>query len=1711
MLAHLARLGQPFGVASTDSGNVAVADYDMHCIWLVPAASGLITHIAGSAGSSGFAGDGGPATAALLRGPSYVAWSLSGDVVISDTLNHALRLVSVATGTISTVAGTGVRGSGGDNGPASAAQLAFPQGVAVDPVQGTIYFADSENHRVRAVWASGLISTVAGGGVRGDAWPATSAALVSPQGVAIDTFGRLFVSEPTRHVVRAVIDSYISTFAGTSGAEGWSGDNGPASSARLRSPAGLAVDAMGSVFIADTGNSLVRRVGGTAVISTVAGNGLTGFSNDGAQALQASLNLPSAVAVDGSGNLIIADALNRRVRRVWRAAAPASASPTASLSPTLSGTLPPTPSVTPSTTPSRSATTSRTPSLSPSLTAPGTRTRSQGTSPSRTATGTATRSPAATRSATSVPSVSSSRSRTSSGSRTPTPSSSGSPYVIDSSLENRQGGPVLHGRIHLFLILYGSWTPRQVAVLEDAARGMGNTPWMSIVTTYYDSLGPASSDVVFGGSVIDTYSQGAALGEGGVLEVVTDALDAGRLPVSPNAMYAVITSRDVVESPSFCTYCGYHDVALYAPLNSTNLVSIKYAFAGDASLRCPSTCVGGDLNQAPNADVGVDGVVSVLAHEVAEIITDPLLNAWLDINGEENADLCEFQFGDLFVGRYGGEANVRWGSRDFLVQMNFVHLGKGLGYCALAMPPQSTTPTKTPSSTLLSASATPSATSSIGAPPSASIEPTRSSSSSASPPPSPSSCPASIAEILIDTASAGGRGWLTTGTLVLHPSDSALPSPDRRALGCSDGGGAFNLGASALVRVTINGAHDQLSVTAVNITDTDLGEVQTLRLWAVASCSGSAGQLSCLAGNMQPVFLGASEYGWRLRLPPSSYSVGSSRTFDILVERPIDASGVTVQFELVVAFLGPVPVATPSTPSSATTGCPGALAFNASATSVGGASVASASISPPAGRVSSLVDVLTCIDGGLLSDYGIQLQLAVILPASVTLGGTLVVNVTTRARLEPPVLSVYMGHGCFAPRGAAAFDPLAAATGTFVCSTGNNVAGVGLTTGVSTAYTRTAIMPMVASRVVTLLLHGAHLAAVALGETTLGFAAVYIPPTTTPSPSPSRGTSPSAAPSPSRSPLACPVHATLAIRSDDGTPAAAPVVQLNASAAQLESVGLCADGSLLSPGPAALVVVTVDAPLGGTLRVSTCNDGTDFDTVVYLGTGCPAASPGASLACLASNDDDASCGSASTLELPSLPQATVYVMVKPFAATTVGRFVLRASYIASGAVLTTPSVAAAASATSAPLEIIASPMASPASVTLVGAYIVGDNDDLEALGPVPVSCREACAAILSPGGSAGRYQCSVDPPSVYQLQLGTAWVWGGNGSLCGPRGASRTPGRDDFKAGVQVGDAGSWSAYARGGCPGSINYCYSTTGNSGPAISRSVLPSRSRTPLFSFPSRSPPAPAPTPCPLGPVIVAIGARRLSNGNGYGKNPRTGLCKVRFVNWADTSRAPAYCNRVLREGDGANRLSWVDAYGHPACDVSFPLSSLLVDKRGRNDGQDIDASPPEPCLLPPGTAVTRGMDWPYGDEDGGAGSLGLVTDVLCPDERLVGLHSCAVVWPATSPCSWGISSIACNCSYAALLGAHGHFHYASSDLSPVASTTPSGTLTMLPSGTASPSGEPTPSSSESEAVSPSASGTRTRTRTRTSTRTRTRSATRSATRTRSPSLSRKPKPK
>ena len=312
--AVAAQLDFPAAVVVDVAGNLYIVDSGNHRIRRVDSA-GMITTIAGT-GQLGYSGDGAPAVSAQMLFPTGIEVDVAGNLYIADTDNHRIRRVD-RSGTITTIAGTGEQGYSGDNGPAVEAQLAYPQRVAVDG-NGNLYIADWGNNRIRRVDANGTITTIAGtggSGFSGDGGPAVAAQLKLPQGVAVDGTGNLYIADTDNHRIRQVVPSgTITTIAGTGGS-GYSGDGGPAAVAQLNSPSGVAVDGAGNLYIADTENHRIRRMNSSGTITTVAGTGM-GFSGDGGPAIAAQLNTPAGVAVDGAGNVYIADYYNRRIRRV---------------------------------------------------------------------------------------------------------------------------------------------------------------------------------------------------------------------------------------------------------------------------------------------------------------------------------------------------------------------------------------------------------------------------------------------------------------------------------------------------------------------------------------------------------------------------------------------------------------------------------------------------------------------------------------------------------------------------------------------------------------------------------------------------------------------------------------------------------------------------------------------------------------------------------------------------------------------------------------------------------------------------------------------------------------------------------------------------------------------------------------------------------------------------------------------------------------------------------------------------------------------------------------------------------------------------------------------------------------------------------------------------------------------------------------------------
>jgi sugar lactone lactonase YvrE len=322
---HVLLPGPP-SVTSDRFGNTYVATFDGNTVLKVTHA-GEVIPFAGN-GIGGFSGDGGPATEATLDLPVGVATDDAGNVFIADLFNDRVRRVDHRTGIITTYAGNGLQGFSGDGGPATAASLnlfsgsnPFGSPVALD-ASGNLFISDLGNQRIRRVdAATGVINTVAGNGTpgfSGDGGAATSAELHSPSSVAVTPSGTYYINDSFNFVIRRVDGStgIITTYAGQGGL-GFCGDNGPAIDACLLFPDGLAVDDSGNLFIADTQNARIRRVdANTQVITTVAGNGILGFSGDGASAVASELNLPEGAAVDRAGNILIADAGNNRIREI---------------------------------------------------------------------------------------------------------------------------------------------------------------------------------------------------------------------------------------------------------------------------------------------------------------------------------------------------------------------------------------------------------------------------------------------------------------------------------------------------------------------------------------------------------------------------------------------------------------------------------------------------------------------------------------------------------------------------------------------------------------------------------------------------------------------------------------------------------------------------------------------------------------------------------------------------------------------------------------------------------------------------------------------------------------------------------------------------------------------------------------------------------------------------------------------------------------------------------------------------------------------------------------------------------------------------------------------------------------------------------------------------------------------------------------------------
>jgi sugar lactone lactonase YvrE len=317
--ATAAELYAPTAVATDSAGDLFIADYNNSRVLEVTHATGVITLVAGN-GKYGYSGDGGKATAAELDGPDGIAVNSAGTLLfVSDGYNDRIREVNLTSGIITTVAGNGKYGYSGDGGKATAAELDYPSGIALNSTGSLLFIADTCNDRIREVnVSSGIITTAAGNGkygFSGDNGQATAAELSYPSGVAVDSAGDLFIADTDNNRIREVNVSSgkITTVAGNGTAGSTVGANSLATASELYQPMGVAVDSNGNLFIADTQNDRVREVS-AGKISTVAGSGTAAYNGDNITAGQ--VFLPEGVAVDADGDLFIADFGNERIREL---------------------------------------------------------------------------------------------------------------------------------------------------------------------------------------------------------------------------------------------------------------------------------------------------------------------------------------------------------------------------------------------------------------------------------------------------------------------------------------------------------------------------------------------------------------------------------------------------------------------------------------------------------------------------------------------------------------------------------------------------------------------------------------------------------------------------------------------------------------------------------------------------------------------------------------------------------------------------------------------------------------------------------------------------------------------------------------------------------------------------------------------------------------------------------------------------------------------------------------------------------------------------------------------------------------------------------------------------------------------------------------------------------------------------------------------------
>lgn len=320
--ATAATFDRPIGFTIDNSCNFYISDFNNHCIRKIDPA-GIVSTICNITTTSGYSGDGGPALTAEISSSEKITVDAAGNIYFADFYNNCVRKINTA-GIINTIAGNGSAGYSGDGGPATDAQLWLPSGVAVDAL-GNVYISDEWNNRIRKVNTAGIITTIAGngptgyllGGYSGDGGLATAAAINFPVGITVTAGGDVIFADGGNHRVRKINTAGIITTVAGNGVSGYSGDGGLATLAQMQTPEGVAVDAAGVIYICDAPGHRVRKVDASGIITTLAGNGTPGFSGDGGLSTAAIINYPEGIFVDPvSSCLFICDANNNRIRRI---------------------------------------------------------------------------------------------------------------------------------------------------------------------------------------------------------------------------------------------------------------------------------------------------------------------------------------------------------------------------------------------------------------------------------------------------------------------------------------------------------------------------------------------------------------------------------------------------------------------------------------------------------------------------------------------------------------------------------------------------------------------------------------------------------------------------------------------------------------------------------------------------------------------------------------------------------------------------------------------------------------------------------------------------------------------------------------------------------------------------------------------------------------------------------------------------------------------------------------------------------------------------------------------------------------------------------------------------------------------------------------------------------------------------------------------------